>query len=70
MRTRDRRTARASTARAKHAVGILLLGLALAPAAARAENWLLVPMDLVQHNHLRAYGVAFHTLQAGDKVDW
>jgi len=27
-------------------------------------------MDLAQRNHLRAYGVAFHTLQAGEKVNW
>jgi hypothetical protein len=37
---------------------------------ALAENWLLLPMDLSQRNHLRAYGVAFHTLQAGEKVNW
>lgn len=35
-----------------------------------AEQFLLIPMDLEQRNHLRAYGVAFHTLQAGDKVNW
>jgi hypothetical protein len=38
--------------------------------AARAQRYLLVPMDLTQNNHLRAYGHAFHTLQAGDKVNW
>jgi hypothetical protein len=42
----------------------------LAGAAARAEQYLLVPMDLTQTNHLRAYGQAFHTLQAGEKVNW
>ena len=31
-------------------------------------SYLLVPMDLAQKNHLRAYGHAFHTLQAGGKV--
>jgi hypothetical protein len=35
-----------------------------------AGQYLLIPMDLDQRNHLRAYGVAFHTLQAGDKVNW
>jgi len=35
-----------------------------------AAQYLLIPMDLTQRNHLRAYGVAFHTLQAGDKVNW
>lgn len=42
----------------------------LAGGTARAETWLLVPMDLGQTNHLRAYGVAFHTLQAGASVNW
>ena len=27
-------------------------------------------MDLTQANHLRAYGVAFHSLQAEEKVNW
>jgi hypothetical protein len=49
---------------------LALLMMAGAAAPARAERWLLLPMDLVQRNHLRAYGVAFHTLQAGDKVNW
>jgi hypothetical protein len=55
-----------------HPVLALLALLMMAGAAgpARAERWLLLPMDLVQRNHLRAYGVAFHTLQAGDKVNW
>ncbi len=35
-----------------------------------ADQFLLIPMDLDQRNHLRAYGVAFHTLQSGDKVNW
>ncbi len=38
--------------------------------ASLAAQYLLIPMDLDQRNHLRAYGVAFHTLQAGDKVNW
>jgi len=42
----------------------------LSAGSAFAERFLLVPMDLTQTNHLRAYGVAFHTLQAGEKVNW
>jgi hypothetical protein len=38
--------------------------------AAQAEDYLLVPMDLTQTNHLRAYGHTFHALQAGEKVNW
>lgn len=37
---------------------------------ARAADWLLLPMDLAQRNHLRAYGVAFHALENGDPVTW
>jgi hypothetical protein len=37
---------------------------------ARAADWLLLPMDLAQRNHLRAYGVAFHALENGDRVTW
>ncbi len=50
------------------ALAALLAGVA-APAA-RAAGYLLVPMDLTQKNHLKAYGLAFHTLQAGAKVNW
>jgi len=31
---------------------------------------LLIPMDLSQTNHLRAYGIAFHALERGEKVEW
>ena len=47
---------------------VAVLGWGIAPA--RAETFLLVPMDLTQTNHLRAYGHAFHCLQAGEKVNW
>jgi len=48
----------------------LAVGGLLSAGAAWAESYLLVPMDLTQTNHLRAYGVAFHTLQANEKVNW
>ncbi len=52
-------------------IALLLLTFALLSAgAAWAESFLLIPMDLEQKNHLRAYGVAFHTLQANEKVNW
>jgi hypothetical protein len=50
-------------------LGLVLLALGAA-APVLADNWLLLPMDLKQRNHLRSYGVAFHTLQAGEKVNW
>lgn len=31
---------------------------------------LLIPMDLAQTNHLKAYGVAYHALEQGEKVEW
>lgn len=31
---------------------------------------ILLPMDGSQLNHLKAYGIAFHTLQKGAAVDW
>ncbi|MBM4130231.1 asparagine synthetase B [bacterium] len=48
----------------------LLLHVPLAVGGARAADWLLLPMDLTQRNHLRAYGVAFHALENGDRVNW
>ena len=52
------------------AVTLLVLALTQPAAVAWADSYLLVPMDLTQRNHLRAYGHTFHTLQAGDKVTW
>ena len=49
---------------------LVLAAAVLLPGAVRAERYLLVPMDLQQTNHLRAYGHAYHTLQAGEKVTW
>ena len=31
---------------------------------------LLIPMDLSQTDHLKAYGVAYHALQRGQDVEW
>jgi hypothetical protein len=33
-------------------------------------NSILIPMDEAQRNHLKAYGLAFHTLKQGLEVDW
>jgi hypothetical protein len=51
---------------------IFVFSAVLTATAARvgAAEFLLVPMDLSQSNHLRAYGHAYHTLQAGEKVTW
>jgi hypothetical protein len=42
--------------------------ISLLPAAALAD--FLVPMDLSQSNHLKAYGLAWHVLAAGGNVRW
>ncbi len=44
----------------------ILLLLPATPHAAR----LLIPMDQTQLNHLKAYGVAHHSLTSGHKVEW
>src|SRR5437660_1360061 len=48
--------------------------LGVAPRAGRGQadggGYVLVPMDLGQADHLRAYGVAFWCLQQGYKVEW
>jgi len=33
-------------------------------------TWLLVPMDEVQSDHLKAYGVTFRVLERGGKAEW
>jgi hypothetical protein len=45
-----------------------VLGLALASPA--HAQYLLVPMDGVQANHLRSYGLAYWALQRGERVEW
>ena len=49
---------------------LLVLAAGLLPGPALADDYLLIPMDLTQTNHLRAYGHTFHTLEAGEKVSW
>ncbi|MFC1526762.1 asparagine synthetase B [Candidatus Latescibacterota bacterium] len=46
----------------------LLMSLATAPMA-QADR-LLIPMDLTQTDHLRAYGLAFWVLERGVPVEW
>ncbi|MBI3872694.1 MAG: asparagine synthetase B [candidate division Zixibacteria bacterium] len=43
------------------------MSVGITPAVA---DMLLIPMDLTQTNHLKAYGVAFHCLTRGIKVEW
>ncbi|HET7599298.1 MAG TPA: hypothetical protein VFK09_03355 [Gemmatimonadales bacterium] len=50
--------------------------LALSPAAALARrprggaSWLLIPMDDVQSDHLKAYGVTYRAVERGARAEW
>jgi len=47
----------------------LMMVVALSPASVEAQ-WLLVPMDGQQQNHLRAYGLTYWALQQDEKSEW
>jgi hypothetical protein len=49
-------------------LAVLLALPCFGAAAARAE--LLVPMDLEQTNHLKAYGLAYQAIEGGSNVRW
>lgn len=49
---------------------ILLLTVLLCCAVTSNAQNLLIPMDLTQTDHLKAYGVAYWTLEQGVNVDW
>ncbi|MBT4914478.1 MAG: asparagine synthetase B [Gemmatimonadales bacterium] len=46
-----------------------MMVVALSPASVEAQ-WLLVPMDGQQQNHLRAYGLTYWALQQDEKSEW
>jgi hypothetical protein len=49
-------------------MGAILILSSILPPSARAD--FLVPMDLSQTNHLKAYGLAYHILTRGESVKW
>jgi hypothetical protein len=49
---------------------IKLLLLLLIISLKSFSSSILIPMDEDQKNHLKAYGIAFYTLQKGIEVDW
>lgn len=49
--------------------GLLLLGGMLLSFFVRA-NHILIPMDEIQTNHLKAYGIAYQTLKNGYEIQW
>ena len=48
----------------------LLLGLSLLGGESAVAERLLIPMDLSQRDHLKAYGLAFWALERGVVVEW
>ena len=48
---------------------LVVVAALLLPVWASGQT-LLIPMDAVQSNHLKAYGLAFNALQRGHKVKW
>jgi hypothetical protein len=50
-------------------ISLLALSLVVGAAPAAGQH-LLVPMDRTQANHLKAYGLAYHALAAGETAEW
>lgn len=48
----------------------VLVALLLSTSVALAQGKLLIPMDLSQTDHLKAYGIAYWALTRGIEVDW
>jgi len=59
-----------SRRRGKHLICAILAALGAAFVAPPARADFLVPMDLTQTNHLKAYGLAYHVLAKGENVKW
>jgi hypothetical protein len=47
-----------------------LVAVAAIGARPAAAQWLLVPMDRSQQNHLKAYGLTYWTLQQQERAEW
>lgn len=49
---------------------ILLIILVITLAHTASANYILIPMDEVQKNHLKAYGIAYYALEREVEVTW
>ena len=49
---------------------LLLIGCFCLMGWISLANHILIPMDNSQSNHLKAYGVVYHTLKKGLEVQW
>lgn len=52
----------------KKFIVFIMVWFALLPVA--MANYLLIPMDEAQKNHLKAYGIAYYTLKQDIELDW
>ncbi len=48
----------------------IILNIFLLFSFVHAQSKILIPMDLTQHNHLKAYGITFNALKKGIIADW
>jgi hypothetical protein len=51
-------------------VALFLVTAALGVPAAASGQWILVPMDRAQENHLRAYGLTYWSLEQQERSEW
>lgn len=60
------------TRRTSHqcSTAVLLVAFWVALPAALSAQWLLVPMDRSQQDHLKAYGLTYWTLDQQEKAEW
>lgn len=56
--------------RVRAAIALAVLSVASPLVPALSAQHLLVPMDDSQQNHLKAYGLTFFALKAGDRAEW
>lgn len=54
----------------KNILNKLLILFLLVSSQIYSQNKILIPMDLSQTDHLKAYGITFHALEDGLKADW
>ncbi len=62
--------ARCSVAHSHRTALSLTWAVFLLAAAGPAWAKILIPMDLSQSDHLKAYGIAYHALERGENVEW
>lgn len=67
---RIRGIARRMSVRAAAVALVVFAALAVAAPPPADAQMLLVPMDEAQENHLRAYGLAYWTIEQGESAEW